>query len=252
MLGKKLPYRSLLHGFFLGLPGGRVKALPPLIGSSSFSPFALSCYSFSSSTSVETNPLRAQALKKLGNDNEFYSLKAIGGNVVNSLPYSIRVLLESAIRHCDGLSIKPSDVEHILDWSTTSKRKQEIPFKPARVLLQDFTGVPAVVDLAAMRDAMARLGADPSLINPLVPVDLVVDHSVQVDYSRRPDALDLNQSREMERNRERFAFLKWGASAFHNMQIIPPGAGIVHQVNLEYLARVVFDDKGILFPDSLV
>jgi aconitate hydratase len=167
------------------------------------------------------------------------------------LPYSIRILLESAIRNCDEFEILKKDVESILDWKNNAG-KIEIPFKPARVLLQDFTGVPAVVDLAALRDAMTRLGGDPLKINPLVPVDLVIDHSVQVDYNRSKDAVEQNQQLEFERNEERFRFLKWGASSFKNLLIVPPGSGIVHQVNLEYLARTVFNTNGVLYPDSVV
>lgn len=196
--------------------------------------------------------VKAKCLTKLNDSHSYYKLQAVLGDTVHTLPYCIRILLEAAIRNCDGISIKESDVHNIMNWSKSSVEKTEIPFKPSRVLLQDFTGVPAVVDLAAMRDAMSRLGNDPSLINPLVPVDLVIDHSVQVDNSRRSDALQLNQEKEMCRNKERFAFLKWGATAFNNMRILPPGAGIVHQINLEFLARVVFDEQGLLFPDSVV
>jgi aconitate hydratase len=171
---------------------------------------------------------------------------------IGKLPYSIRILLESAVRNCDNFSVLDKDVEKIIDWEKTSPKQVEIPFKPARVLLQDFTGVPAVVDLAAMRDAMKRLGGDPQKINPLVPVDLVVDHSVQVDFTRSPNALQGNMEKEFGRNKERFAFLKWGATAFKNMLVVPPGSGIVHQVNLEYLARLVFNSSGILYPDSVV
>jgi len=162
------------------------------------------------------------------------------------------VLLESAIRNCDNFAIKQADVENILNWETTSKHDIEIPFRPARVILQDFTGVPAVVDLAAMRQAMKRLGGDPERINPLVPVDLVIDHSVQVDVYGTEDAFEQNVAIEFERNEERFRFLKWGADALKNMLIVPPGSGIVHQVNLEYLARCVFNENGVLYPDSLV
>ena len=179
------------------------------------------------------------------------------------LPYSIRVLLESAVRNCDNFHVKESDVTTILNWvqykgeNATQTEEYEIPFKPSRVILQDFTGVPAVVDFAAMRDAVLKLGGDPEKINPICPSDLVIDHSVQVDFSGSPDALAKNQDLEFERNKERFTFLKWGARAFNNMLIIPPGSGIVHQVNLEYLARVVFADKRkdgtkILYPDSVV
>ncbi|XP_050096372.1 cytoplasmic aconitate hydratase-like [Anopheles aquasalis] len=179
------------------------------------------------------------------------------------LPYSVRVLLESAVRNCDNFQIHEKDVRGILGWKGTkgspqSETELEIPFKPARVILQDFTGVPAVVDFAAMRDAVLRLGGDPNRINPICPSDLVIDHSVQVDFARTEDALAKNQDLEFERNRERFTFLKWGARAFDNMLIIPPGSGIVHQVNLEYLARVVFQEPAdakpvrLLYPDSVV
>jgi len=156
------------------------------------------------------------------------------------------------LRNCDEYEVTSKDVENILNWEKTSKEQVEIPFKPARVILQDFTGVPAVVDLAAMRDAMVKLGGDPAKINPLVPVDLVIDHSVQADFARSSEAAEKNAALEFQRNQERFAFLKWGAQAFSNMKIVPPGSGIVHQVNLEYLARVVFDDKNMLYPDSVV
>lgn len=169
-----------------------------------------------------------------------------------SLPYSIRVLLESAVRNCDDFSVKEQDIETILNWQQSSQNDAEIPFRPARVILQDFTGVPAVVDLAAMRDAMNRLGGDPSKINPLCPVDLVIDHSVQVDASGVADARNINESLEFSRNRERFQFLKWGSKAFDNFKIVPPGSGIVHQVNLEYLAPVVFNRNNMLYPDSVV
>jgi len=169
------------------------------------------------------------------------------------LPYCIRVLLESAVRNCDGKTIKKEQVENILNWAETSKSATEIQFKPARVILQDFTGVPAVVDLAAMRDATKRLGGDPSKINPKVPVDLVIDHSVQVDKFRTKDALEKNLEMEMARNKERFTFLKWGAKAFDGLTIVPPGSGIVHQVNLEYIGRVVFEnEEGVVYCDSLV
>lgn len=161
-------------------------------------------------------------------------------------------MLESAVRNCDEFSVKKTDVDRILDWKTNSTKSLEIPFNPARVLLQDFTGVPAVVDLAAMRDAMERLGGNPEKINPLVPVDLVIDHSVQVDSYGTEHALDDNERIEFERNKERFEFLKWGQSAFKNMLVVPPGSGIVHQVNLEYLARGVMEIDNTLYPDSVV
>ncbi|KAK9024688.1 hypothetical protein V6N11_004846 [Hibiscus sabdariffa] len=183
---------------------------------------------------------------------KFYSLPALNDPRIDRLPYSIRILLESAIRNCDNFQVTKDDVEKIIDWENTSPKQVEIPFKPARVLLQDFTGVPAVVDLASMRDAMKNLGNDPKKINPLVPVDLVVDHSVQVDVARSENAVQENMELEFQRNKERFAFLKWGSSAFHNMLVVPPGSGIVHQVNLEYLGRVVFNTDGTLYPDSVV
>ena len=202
----------------------------------------------------KANPFSRLLTKlEVGSDSfHYFSLPSLSDPRIAHLPYSIKVLLESAVRNCDDFAIKPSDVENILAWEQTSQRSVEIPFKPARVLMQDFTGVPAVVDLAAMRNAMARLGGDPARINPLVPADLVVDHSVQVDFYRSPDALEGNLRKEMERNSERFAFLKWGALSLQNFLIVPPGSGIVHQVNLEYLARVVFSEKGVLYPDSVV
>jgi len=187
-----------------------------------------------------------------GFDSKYYDIQDLKDPRLAKLPFSIRVLLESAIRNCDEFEVTTQDVENILNWEKTSQNQTEIPFKPARVILQDFTGVPAVVDLAGMRDAMARMGGDPNRINPLVPVDLVIDHSVQVDVARTPDAVEKNQELEFQRNSERFAFLKWGAKAFNNMLIVPPGSGIVHQVNLEYLARVVFETNNVLYPDSVV
>ncbi|CAN7048495.1 unnamed protein product [Brassica oleracea var. botrytis] len=187
-----------------------------------------------------------------GEFGKFYSLPALNDSRIDKLPYSIRILLESAIRNCDNFQVTKEDVEKIIDWEKTAPKQVEIPFKPARVLLQDFTGVPAVVDLACMRDAMNKLGSDSNKINPLVPVDLVIDHSVQVDVARSENAVQANMELEFQRNKERFAFLKWGSTAFHNMLVVPPGSGIVHQVNLEYLGRVVFNTQGVLYPDSVV
>ncbi|PKI45894.1 hypothetical protein CRG98_033693 [Punica granatum] len=167
------------------------------------------------------------------------------------LPYSIQILLESAIRNCDEFQVKSNDVEKIIDWENTSPKQVEIPFKPARVLLQDFIGVPAVVDLACMRNAMNSLGGDPSKINPLVPVDLVIDHFVQVDVARSENVVQANMELEFHRNKERFGFLKWESNAFHNMLVVLPGLGIVHQVNLEYLGRVVFKPPAIHSSTSL-
>ena len=171
---------------------------------------------------------------------------------VGRLPYSIKILLEAALRQCDGFEITREDVERIAKWSPETAGKEEIPFKPARVVMQDFTGVPAVVDLAVMRDAVVALGGDPKKVNPLIPVDLVIDHSVQVDYYGMRRAMEMNAEREFERNRERYEFLRWGQESFDNFRVVPPATGIVHQVNLEYLAQVVQDQDGEFFPDSLV
>src|SRR5262245_4905799 len=179
-----------------------------------------------------------------------------GLGAVSKLPFSIRVLLEAVLRNCDGYLVTENDVRALAAWKAAAPAKAEIPFKPARVVLQDFTGVPCVVDLAAMRAAMKRLGGDPKKINPLIQVDLVIDHSVQVDYFGSPDALQKNVEIEFQRNRERYEFLRWGQKALANFRAVPPNVGIVHQVNLEYLAKVVFlgaDKQGpVAFPDSLV
>ena len=174
---------------------------------------------------------------------------------VDHLPYSIKVLLEAAIRHEDGLAVTAQDIATIAAYDARNVTGEEIPFIPGRVVLQDFTGVPAIVDLAAMRAAIVRMTGDPDSadkVNPGVPCDLVVDHSVQVDAFNRPDALLINSRKEFERNQERYEFLKWGQSAFRNFRVVPPATGIVHQVNLEYLAKVVWDDGTWLYPDSLV
>jgi aconitate hydratase len=175
---------------------------------------------------------------------------------IAELPFSMRVLLEAALRTCDGFAVREEDVQNLAAWNAAAPAEIEIPFKPSRVLLQDFTGVPAVVDLAAMRAAMQRLGGDPKKINPLIPVDLVIDHSVQVDLFNAPDALEKNVELEYQRNRERYEFLRWGQNAFNNFRVVPPSVGIVHQVNLEYLAKCVFlrdDGSGpVAVPDSLV
>jgi aconitate hydratase len=175
---------------------------------------------------------------------------------MDTLPYSIRVLLENLLRYEDGTTVTREDIEAVANWDPSAAPSTEIAFRPSRVLLQDFTGVPAVVDLAAMRDQFAKMGGDPSRINPLQPADLVIDHSVQVDSYGLLRSFEDNVKREFERNQERYQFLKWGQSAFENMRVVPPGTGIVHQVNLEYLASVVFtrDANGqcIAYPDSLV
>lgn len=194
-------------------------------------------------------------LKEL-NGSKYYSLPALGehpgmGNI-SRLPVSIRIVLESVLRNCDGKKVFEADVKELANWSATDKSSKEIPFVVSRVVLQDFTGVPLLVDLAAMRDAVQALGKDPSVIEPLVPVDLVVDHSVQVDRSGSANAFLENLKIEFSRNKERYQFLKWGQQAFETFSVVPPAIGIVHQVNLEYLAKVVFEKDGILYPDTLV
>ncbi len=183
-------------------------------------------------------------------------LEDAGLGSMSQLPYSIRVLLESALRNCDGRIVRQEDVQNLAGYQAAAPAKEEIPFMPARVVLQDFTGVPAVVDLAAMRSAMQRLGGDPKKINPLIPVDLVIDHSVQVDQFGSSSALDLNVDLEFSRNAERYAFLRWGQKAFNNFRVVPPSVGIVHQVNLEFLAKGVFTSQDaagtVAYPDSLV
>ena len=171
---------------------------------------------------------------------------------LTNVPISIKVLVESVLRNVDGRIITVDDVANVARWSPEEENPPEVPFVPARLLLQDFTGVPAIVDLAALREAAAELGGDPTEVNPLIPCDLVIDHSVQVDYFGRPDALRLNAEREFERNRERYQFLKWGRQAFRNLTVVPPATGIVHQINLEHLAHVVTVRDGLAFPDSLV
>lgn len=183
-------------------------------------------------------------------------LEKAGIAPVSRLPFSIRVLLEAVLRNCDGYQVTQEDVINLAKWHAPKPAELEVPFKPARVVLQDFTGVPAIVDLAAMRDGMKALGGDPQKINPLIPVDLVIDHSVQVDYFGTLDALSKNVEVEFERNRERYEFLRWGQQAFDNFRVVPPNTGIVHQVNLEFLAKVVFQGKDyagvVAFPDTLV
>jgi aconitate hydratase len=190
-----------------------------------------------------------------GKRGQFYSLPKLekaGIGPVSKLPVSIRIVLESVLRNVDGRKITERDVRTLANWASNGEREDEIPFMVARVLLQDFTGVPLLVDLAAMRSAAARFEKDPKIIEPLVPVDLVIDHSVQVDFSNRPDALQLNMEMEFKRNQQRYQFLKWGTQAFNGFQVVPPGIGIVHQVNLEYLARGVLEKDGVWYPDTLV
>ena len=194
-----------------------------------------------------------------GGSVKYYSLPALqhsGFPGVARLPYSLKILLENLLRHEDNAAVKPGDIQALANWDFSTGIEKEIAFTPARVLLQDFTGVPAVVDLAAMRDAMARLGGDPNRVNPLQPMELVIDHSVQVDHFGTADAFHLNAELEYARNKERYTFLRWGQNAFANFRVVPPETGIVHQVNLEYLARVVFraERRGVAwaYPDTLV
>ncbi len=189
-----------------------------------------------------------------GPAGQFHSLPQLernGVGPISRLPHSLRVVLESVLRHCDGQKITEDDVRELANWQPNGKRVEEIPFVVARVLLQDFTGVPLLVDLAAMRSAVARLGKNTGIIEPLVPVDLVIDHSVQVDLSSTRDAFEKNMEMEFKRNRSRYQFLKWGTQAFDGFRVIPPGIGICHQVNLEYLAKNVWE-KNVYFPDTLV
>ncbi|NOX56515.1 MAG: aconitate hydratase AcnA [Planctomycetes bacterium] len=204
----------------------------------------------------DKNPFGAEAtLKTSGGEVTIFRLRKLtedGVGDIDRLPYSIRVLLEACLRNVDGFIVTADDVTGLANWKADSPHPAEIPFKPGRVVLQDFTGVPAAVDLAALRSAMVRMGGDPKKINPLVPCDLIIDHSVQVDFFGTPDALAANVRREFERNRERYQFLRWAQQAFDNFRVIPPATGIIHQVNLEYLARVVLTRDGVAFPDSLV
>jgi aconitate hydratase len=190
-----------------------------------------------------------------GQTGQFHSLPALAESLgvnLSRLPVSIRIVLESVLRNCDGKKVTEEHVRQLANWKPTAARTEEIPFVVARVVLQDFTGVPLLADLAAMRNVAAKNGADPKKIEPLVPVDLVVDHSVTIDHFRTPDALDLNMKIEFQRNNERYQFMKWGMQAFDTFGVVPPGFGIVHQVNLEYLARGVMKNDGVYYPDTLV
>ena len=202
------------------------------------------------------NPFNTlQTFSANGASHSFYSLPALeaAGFRVSRLPVSIRLVLESLLRNCDGKRVAEGAVRELASWGAKAPRTEEIPFVVARIVLQDFTGVPLLVDLAAMRSAVARMGRDPKIIEPLVPVDLVVDHSVQVDFAGSADAMQRNLELEFSRNRERYQFLKWGMQAFDTFKVVPPGIGIVHQVNLEYLAKgVLTDAQGVCYPDTLV
>ncbi|MBS0263444.1 MAG: aconitate hydratase AcnA, partial [Planctomycetes bacterium] len=203
-----------------------------------------------------TNHFGAQSrLKTNSGEFTYYSLKKLAADKVgpiDKLPFSMRVLLEACLRKLDNFIVNESHIVDLANWDAKAPKQVEIPFMPGRVVLQDFTGVPAVVDLAALRSAMVRMGGDPKKIQPLVPCDLVIDHSVQVDYFGTGQSLEQNVQREFERNVERYQFLRWGQKAFNNFRVVPPATGIVHQVNLEYLAKVVLTRDGTVFPDSLV
>src|SRR5512147_1808934 len=193
---------------------------------------------------------------KIGNTKgKLYSLPALetaGVGKVSRLPVSIRIVLESVLRNCDGKKVTEAHVRQLANWKPNADRTDEIPFVVARVVLQDFTGVPLLADLAAMRNVADSMGKNPKTIEPLVPVDLVVDHSVMIDHYGGKDSLDLNMKLEFQRNRERYEFMKWGMQAFDTFGVVPPGFGIVHQVNLEYLARGVHRKDGVYYPDTLV
>src|SRR5579859_4682994 len=205
---------------------------------------------------MSTNSFGAQGTLTVGDRSyEIFRLDTLQARYdVARLPFSLKVLLENLLRNEDGETIRSEHIEELARWNAKEEPHSEIAFTPARVLMQDFTGVPAVVDLAAMRDAMAEMGGKTSKINPLVPAELVIDHSVQVDVFGTRGAFQKNAELEFDRNQERYAFLRWGQGAFRNFKVVPPDTGIVHQVNLEYLARVVFvdDDRGLAYPDTLV
>lgn len=206
-------------------------------------------------SSLDTFQTKRQ-LNVNGNQFDYYSLPALeaaGMKGISNLPYSLKILLENLLRHEDKLTVQRADIEALGEWLKHKTSDREIAYRPARVLMQDFTGVPAVVDLGAMRDAIKQLGGQPDKINPLSPVDLVIDHSIQVDAFATPDAMQINSDMEMQRNNERYFFLRWGQKAFDNFRVVPPDTGICHQVNLEYLAKTVWhDDKQVAYPDTLV
>ena len=208
---------------------------------------------------MSVNSFNSRSTLKVGSkEYEIYRLDALDKQGISTthLPFSLRILLENLLRTEDGRNVTKEEVHALARWNSKSKPDKEIAFTPSRVLLQDFTGVPCVVDLAAMRDAMKTFGGDPGLINPLQPVELVIDHSVQVDEFGTSNAFDMNALLEFQRNKERYSFLRWGQTGFRNLAIVPPDTGIVHQVNLEYLARVVFvhetNSKRTAYPDTLV
>ncbi|MFQ5770734.1 MAG: aconitase family protein, partial [bacterium] len=195
------------------------------------------------------NSFNSRSTLKVGAQHyEIFQLNALekaGLGNIPRLPFSLKILLENLLRNEDDGFVKRDDIEAVANWNPSQKADKEIAFNPARVLMQDFTGVPAVVDLAAMRNAIENLGGDPVKINPLVPADLVIDHSIQVDMFGSNQAVQFNTDKEYERNRERYMFLRWGQNSFHNFRVVPPETGICHQVNLEYLGRVVLNANKI-------
>src|SRR5271157_197922 len=211
---------------------------------------------------MKANPFGTRSTLKTGKDRfDFFSLARLeskGIGKVARMPFSIKILLEAVLRQVNGFDVREEDVHALCAWNSPQARSRDFPFKPARVIMQDFTGVPAIVDLAAMRDAMGDMGGDPQRINPVIPVDLVIDHSVQVDLYASSRALAGNASLEFQRNRERYEFLRWGAGAFADFRVVPPATGIVHQVNLEYLATVIQtrliegEKVPFAFPDTVV
>ncbi len=216
----------------------------------------LGCYLPTSLEATDDRLIRrAQTPKGRREDLSDLSLDAVNG-AVDTLPYTLKILLENLLRFEDGANITADDIKALANWDPKAEPDREIAFTPARVILQDFTGVPAVVDLAAMRDAVVKLGGKADMINPLSPAELVIDHSVQVDNFGTAQSLAQNNAIEFERNQERYAFLRWGQSAFENFRVVPPNTGIVHQVNLEYLSRVVFEQqrrqRQVAYPDTLV
>src|SRR3989442_13742297 len=202
-------------------------------------------------TVVSANSFDARSTLQVGDESyEIFRLDKVEGHL--RLPYSLKILLENLLRTEDGANITADHVRALGGWDPDAEPSVEIQFTPARVLMQDFTGVPCVVDLATMREAVRDLGGDPSKVNPLAPAELVIDHSVIADVFGRPDAFERNVEFEYGRNRERYQFLRWGQSAFHEFKVVPPGTGIVHQVNIEHLARVVMDRGGVAYPDTVV
>ena len=204
-----------------------------------------------------TDSFKARSTLQLAGVNyQIYNIAALGAERVARLPYALKILLENLLRFEDGLNVTRADIEALLNWDPKAQPTHEISFTPARVIMQDFTGVPCVVDLAAMREAITRLGGRAEQVNPLAPAELVIDHSVQVDEYGTAKALAVNNRIEFERNGERYSFLRWGQSAFRNFKVVPPNTGIVHQVNLEFLGRVVFDVSGTgvrqAYPDTVV